>query len=746
MGWGKLTGPNSPDGHAYNVLSLRTNSGGTMAQSTLSKMRSANAAPSEAKSKRRDIQGLRALAVIAVISDHLVHWPSGGFVGVDVFFVLSGFLITGLLLREHDKSGSISFADFYRRRIRRIMPAATVVLATTAGVSFLLLNASRGQQILADSVWAFFFSANWHFAAVGTDYFQASGLVSPVQHFWSLAVEEQFYFVWPWLMLLIFWLAGSSTKWDRLRAHRAIGFAMLAIVVASFAWALSQSVLNPTGAYFSTFTRAWELGVGALIAVLAPTFKRIPSALRPVLAWLGIVAIVWSLFGITADMLFPAPWAAAPVLATALVIAAGTGGDQRFMWPLTNRISGYVGDISYSLYLWHFPVIILAQALLPSETPVFYLATVICMFALSVASFHLVEERVRHSEWLLPKSGRRPQKSAPLDPAMLKYAGLGVLAVVTALVCGMAIFKGAPTAPVAKPMPVASAGSGETALADTSPQGTLTSEISAALAVQAFPDLNPSIDSLGIEKWSKRPETACMNVSDRNIDSCATGAAGATRTVAVLGDSFAVAWLPGIRAALEPLGYTVQALTMGQCPAAAVQVTKAGGAPFPECTEHLAWAVGQVATMKPELTILASAQDSTFSRLASGNKGTQAASEIASGLQETIAKIGSSTSRIAVLSSPPEGRNLQECVTKLGRPSDCVTAPSQNWQSLRTAESNVVNGPNLTYVDTSSWFCVHGSCPGFVGNMPVRVDSGHLTVEYSVKLAPLLADAVQGNS
>ena len=717
-----------------------------MAQSTLTKMLSAKAAPAETKRKRPDIQGLRALAVIAVVFDHLVHWPSGGFVGVDVFFVISGFLITGLLLREHDKTGSISFADFYRRRIRRIMPAATVVLAITVAASFLLLNVSRGQQILTDSVWAFLFSANWHFAAVGTDYFQASGLVSPVQHFWSLAVEEQFYFVWPWLMLLIFWLAGRSAERDRVRAHRAIGWTMLAIAVVSFTWALSQSVMNPTAAYFSTFTRAWELGVGALLAVFATTFKQIPSFMRPLLGWVGVAGIIWSVFSIHADMPFPAPWAAAPVLATALVIAAGTGGDQRFLWPLTNRFSGYVGDISYSLYLWHFPVIILAQAVLPRDTPVFYLATVISLFALSVASYHLVEERVRQSEWLLPASGRRPRAAPNMD--VVKYAGLGMLAVATALVCGAAMLRSAPTEPTALPAasaPVASTGNGNQALAGASPQGILETEISAALAAQAFPDFNPSIDALGIEKWSKRPETACMNVSANNIEACVTGSPGATKTVAVLGDSFAVAWLPGIRAALEPLGYRVQALTMGQCPAAAVEVTKAGGAPFPECVEHLDWAVEQVAAMKPDLTILASAQDSTFSRLMSGNKGAQAAGEIAAGLEETIASLGKSTSRIAVLSSPPEGRNLQECVTKLGRPSDCVTALSQNWESLRRAESRVVNGPDVTYVDTSSWFCLNGSCPGFVGNMPVRVDSGHLTVEYSVKLAPLLAEAIQGN-
>ncbi|WP_162237669.1 acyltransferase family protein [Agreia sp. Leaf244] len=178
---------------------------------------------------RRDIQGLRMVAVVVVIFDHLIGWPTGGFIGVDVFFVISGFLITGLLLREHDRSNTISFIGFYKRRIRRILPAATLVLVVTVVVAFVVFNVSRATQTFWDGIWSFFFAANWRFASAGTDYFQADGPVSPLQHFWSLAVEEQFYFVWPWLMLLIFILGGRAAKWNTKAAHRAIGIAMVII-------------------------------------------------------------------------------------------------------------------------------------------------------------------------------------------------------------------------------------------------------------------------------------------------------------------------------------------------------------------------------------------------------------------------------------------------------------------------------------------------------------------------------------
>ncbi|WP_427006398.1 acyltransferase family protein [Pseudarthrobacter sp. H2] len=722
-----------------------------MAQSTLTKIKSSPAVLSQKpKSKRRDIQGLRAIAVLVVVFDHLVHWPSGGFVGVDVFFVISGFLITGLLLREYDQTGTISFAGFYRRRIRRIMPAAMTVLAATSAAAYWIFSEARARETLVDAVWSLLFAANWHFSAVGTDYFQASGPISPLQHFWSLAVEEQFYLIWPWPMVFIFWIGSKSAKWDKARAHRAIGVTMVAIVALSFAWALYQSAANPTSAYFSTFTRAWELGVGALVAVIAPAFHRIPDRIRPAIAWLGVAGIIWSVFAISAEASFPAPWAAVPVLATALVIIAGTGGEQRFLGLLTNKVAGYVGGISYSLYLWHFPVIILAQAFLPDQTPEFYAAALVAMLALSIASFHLVEEPIRRSEWLLPKSRKDRRQKPQKDYRAPQYIGLAVLSAVTAVVCTAALMGASPFQAPATPaasasMAAAAAPSATPQTVDTTPEGVLSAQIVAALASRDFPEFTPAIESLGTENWAKRPEIACMNVNGGNVASCLTGPAEATKTAAVLGDSFAVAWLPGIRAALEPLGYKVQALTMGQCPAATVKVTMEGGAAFPACEAHQQWALDSVRAMHPDFTILASAQGSTMRRLASGKTGQDAVAEMVAGLEKTVTEVAGSTGRVAVLGSPPTGKSLQTCVTKVANPGSCISELTDEWRSLSDAEKKVIPGPGVTYVDTVSWFChSNGYCPGFVGKTPVRVDTGHMTVEYSQKLAPLLSKALAG--
>ena len=269
---------------------------------------------------RRDIQGLRALAVVAVILDHLLGGPAGGFVGVDVFFVVSGFLITGHLLRSVERSGRISFADFYRRRVKRILPAALLVLAVTVVASYLLLTPARFATVLSDVLWAACFGANWHLIAVGTDYFQAAGPVSPIQHYWSLAVEEQFYLVWPVVLLLLAVLARRMRARLRLVAGAGLGL----LTVLSFAWALAETAQEPTWAYFSTASRAWELGVGALLAVAAPAFERLPAALRPVLAWAGLAGILVALAVVRSNGGFPAPQAALPVLGAALVIVAGT--------------------------------------------------------------------------------------------------------------------------------------------------------------------------------------------------------------------------------------------------------------------------------------------------------------------------------------------------------------------------------------------------------------------------------------
>lgn len=380
---------------------------------------------------RPDIQGLRALAVVAVILDHAIGWPLGGFVGVDVFFVISGFLITGLLLRDVERTGRVSFRDFYTKRMRRILPAALVVLAISAAAGFVVFNVTRAWQTVWDAVYSLVFVANWHFAEQGTDYFHASDAVSPLQHFWSLSVEEQFYLVWPGLvMLLLLLLPGAlrrggaasgssasvsaSTSASRMRAVRiVVGVAAAIVVAASFGWAVLQTGTDPTVAYFSTLTRAWELALGAVLAAAVPVLLRLPSAVRAVLGWLGLAGIVASFFVIDGGSTpFPGPWAALPVAATAVLIAGGVGGGaQRHLFPLTNPVSVFLGDMSYSLYLWHFPVIVFFAVLLPTPGPTTTGIVLATIGAFSLVSYFLIEQPFHRSPLL-----RSFRVVAPGDP------------------------------------------------------------------------------------------------------------------------------------------------------------------------------------------------------------------------------------------------------------------------------------------------------------------------------------------
>ncbi|WP_447644027.1 acyltransferase family protein [Nocardioides zeae] len=365
---------------------------------------------------RNDVQGLRALAVVAVVAHHLAGRPAGGFVGVDVFFVLSGFLITGLLLREHERTGTVSFRSFYGRRARRLLPGALLVLAVTVAASGAVLGAARARETAVDAAWALVFAGNWHAAAEAVDYFRADGPVSPLQHFWSLAVEEQFYVVWPALLAVVLGVAVRRTSPGG--ARRTLGAAVAVLAAASLAWALHTTATAPAAAYFSTAARAWELAAGALLAVGAGACTRLPDRLRPLLAWAGLACIVASVAWVAPTTAFPAPGALLPVLGTLAVLAAGTHADpehqQRWLWPLTNPASRYVGDLSYALYLWHLPVIVLGVPLVGATAPALA-GLALATLGLAAASYHLVEDpcATRAGRVRAPGSGAPTASSAP---------------------------------------------------------------------------------------------------------------------------------------------------------------------------------------------------------------------------------------------------------------------------------------------------------------------------------------------
>ncbi|HEY8080764.1 MAG TPA: acyltransferase, partial [Acidimicrobiales bacterium] len=345
-------------------------------------------------------EGLRCVAVVLVVLYHCnIKWASGGFVGVDVFFVISGFLITGLLLREHDKRRSVSLPGFYARRSRRILPAGMLVIIGT------LLMAHHYQNIIAysyttqDGKWAALFAANVHFANVGTDYFLQSTdplKASPLLHYWSLAVEEQFYFVWPTLVLVV----GLLTR--RIPIRLSVFVAALVATIASYWWADHASSLNATWAYYSPWTRGWELGIGAIAATCVAYAARLPRWAGFALAWAGMIAIVVSSHIYGPLTVFPGPAALLPVLGAVAVIvggASGIGAGHALSLPPVRA----VGRVSYGWYLLHYPPMILLIGALPSSGPLpVHERLLIAAVTLVVAfiMYALLEKPIRRSRQL----------------------------------------------------------------------------------------------------------------------------------------------------------------------------------------------------------------------------------------------------------------------------------------------------------------------------------------------------------
>ena len=692
---------------------------------------------------RYDIQGLRAFAVLAVVLDHLFAWPRGGFVGVDVFFVISGFLITDLLLREHDRTGRISFLGFYRRRVKRILPAATVVLVATCVGAWLVFVESRFRETVVDAVWALLFSANWRFAAQSTDYFQQGRPPSPVQHYWSLSVEEQYYFVWPWLMLLIFavLLRGRARSQARLVVFAAI----TAISAASFAWALHETATSADLAYFSTFSRVWELGLGAMLAVAVPVVSRLPLRLRPALAWVGLGGMVASLWLVSSSSAFPAPAAALPVLATALVIAAGTFEEphrqQRRLWPLTNRVSGYVGDISYSLYLWHFPVIVLLAAMM-DPGHVYEATCVVLILALSVASYHVVEQPLRSSPFLVRHESRQQRRDA-YAAWRARFRGAGLVGACIALAAGVGLVARTTVLAPAPPPTAESTwytdagrphrGHGQTA------EERLAHDLEAALEVDTWPALVPPLGSIVKEGRAKEADSAgCRESVVSDPTSCSFGNPD-DPSMYVIGDSTGNALITSVLAAYRD-DHFVRGLTKQACQ---LTVPKDFGSDSQAeaCATHTATMIAEVNRVHPDVLFVSDAYD-VADNLASGARGAAASEEWRQGLQTVVDQVKDSVGLVVVVSPAVQGQSLEECATTMSSPSDCVGTIPEAYQWAQAAEEQVT-GDNVRYLDTSWWFCApDGRCPSFVGDTPLRRDDVHISQQWATKMAPFFKVAV----
>jgi len=342
---------------------------------------------------RGEIEGLRALAVLLVIAYHVGITPlSGGYVGVDVFFVISGFLITNLLLEEKHQKGVVTLREFWARRFRRLLPMSFTVTVATLIASAFMLEQGRLREVAIESLGAFGFCTNLVLYFRSSVYLSGVTLPSPLQHFWSLAVEEQFYVVWPLLLAAIYRV--SRQRWKVVLST----FTFVA-VVASLLASIFITRNNPSGGYYFAHTRAWEILVGAGLAMMWTRVESFPRNVRSFVGWCGMAAILWSAFTFDAETVFPGFAAMVPVFGAVgvLISADRKGGTYRLLNVTPAR---WLGARSYSLYLWHWPALVLVEARFGTPSLVGKGTIIAACIALSAVTYATIEQPFRRSQWL----------------------------------------------------------------------------------------------------------------------------------------------------------------------------------------------------------------------------------------------------------------------------------------------------------------------------------------------------------
>ena len=512
---------------------------------------------------RPDVEGLRALAIGLVLLAHAgVPFAAGGYVGVDVFFVISGFLITRLLMGELDRSGSVSLLGFYARRIKRLMPQALLAIVAVIVLARLLLSPLRADAVAGDVMAAALSAMNWHLSSEAADYF-AAGTAGPLDHFWSLAVEEQFYLLWPLLLLGVTW------PWRRrgARANRVVLVVLVVIATASLSLAVQLVAAGPEQAYFSTPARAWELAAGALLAV-ALEGRRLGRRAAAAAAWCGLAAIAYATVTFDEDTAVPGAAALVPVLGAAALVAAGSGATPAAPTrALTRAPAQYVGRRSYAWYVWHWPVLVFAGAAWGPLSTLEGVAVTAASLLPALLTYRWIEEPLRRSR----VHARMPRATLAAAPAGASLA----------VILGLALAATLPTTPT---------------LAEGDADGAARLERTSAIQRSARA-LRPSPRDADADR-SRAYHDGCL-VPERPTRSpgCVYGDRGAPTTVVLFGDSHAMQYFPALQRIAGRRHWRLVELTKAACPPAAVRVhSTILGRAYPECDawrEHALRRIGR---------------------------------------------------------------------------------------------------------------------------------------------------------
>jgi peptidoglycan/LPS O-acetylase OafA/YrhL len=687
---------------------------------------------------RVDIQGLRGVAVLAVVIYHAdPTLVPGGFIGVDLFFVISGFLITGMLMRELEERGTVSLRRFYARRIRRLLPMAFIVIAATVIAADLLQSPLDATRTAKDALSSALFVANYRFALEQTNYLYAGVGLSPFQHFWSLGVEEQTYLVWPVLLLL------GAKVWRRGRTYTRGAFAILfAGSAISFIACTRLTNSNEPWAFFSFPTRAWELGVGGLVALAAPSLRTLPRGLSSLLGLSGIAAVGCAAVNFGASTPWPGDAAALPVIGTAAIIAAGCSKVLPLSaWLLSFPGLQFAGRISYPWYLWHWPVLALAPLVLKhSLDPAQALLLVAASGVIATISHFVVERPVHISPWLAQRSRRGLTLGFSLTA--------GAIALCTSSVAALAL----PSVSVTPP----SLGHQKITVAADSSQPTnpevaelarstaeVQTDLTTAQSLQNVPDdVTPSLAG-AFGDFPVLYNDGCVDTyTSITLSPCAYGDTTSSTSVVLFGDSHAAMWFPAIDQAAERFSWKLYAWTKDTCPPLVLPVISPNlGRAYTECTTWRNEVLQEIAEIHPALVILGVARHYSpiygFSVYSS---------QWMNGLSEMISQIRALGSRVLVIGPVPKPTfTVADCLSEnLTAAQDCasVRGNSVDTRGMRQEESTVTDAGG-SYINTLFWFCsTESTCPPIVDGVLVYRDDNHVTATYASFLTTPVEAAV----
>lgn len=672
---------------------------------------------------RPDIQGLRAIAVSLVVIYHLLPARlTGGFVGVDVFFVISGYLITSHLIKSPPRKAA-EFGQFWIRRIKRLLPASILVLVTTMAAVRLLAPESFWRDNLSQAVASAFYGQNWMLIATSVDYLAEDNAATAVQHFWSLSVEEQFYLFWPLCIAGLWWLA----VWMKRSPLRVVLLGVCAIVVTSAIYSVFLTSVEPGVAYFSTFTRAWELAMGGVIALLPKPSQRFSRSFAAgVISWIGVAAMIAAGVYFTGATPFPSLYAAIPTVGTAVVIwVAATGNFSPFR-VLSSKPSIFIGDHSYSIYLWHWPLIVLLPFVSGPLGPLDLIAIAVATVLLAMLTKKYVEDGFR----------KTLDVSLVLTPVRFMVSGMLVVTLLGGFI-GMDLNSREHKTELALQEALTTGGPCFGAAALNELDDECRYEPNATLLLSPALAKTDKSDAYADGCWSGEPF--------EKKPTCTYGN-GKTK-VALVGNSHAGHWLPALQQMAETKDWTITTYLVSRCnPTDALlkfdaEVKSAG------CHEYGTWVQEETGHGQYDL-IITSERQSVPVVGQSFESTEQAAIAGYRSYLDTWSK--GKTPILIIRDTPYPGntlKNIPDCVaTAQDANAECSgTRASWRWMDPLASAAAEMNHKNISILDPTKYFCPTDICPAVIGNTVVYFDASHITATYARSLtAQLSADIDKG--